>query len=47
MSSIQDGPTTALLVSVELRGNSSLTDLAEVGVSEAMASVVNHAPRGT
>jgi len=42
----RDGPSTKLFSPVPLKGNVPLARLAEVGISEAMASAVEHAPRG-
>jgi hypothetical protein len=46
MSSIQDGPASALFHPVSFQGNASLSDLAQHGVSAQMAAALQHAPSG-
>jgi hypothetical protein len=43
---IQDGPSTPLFAPLPLKGNVTLSDLADVGISEEMAGALEHAPSG-
>jgi hypothetical protein len=44
--SICDGPTSVLFAPVLFKGNASLGELADAGISGQMADAVEHAPRG-
>jgi len=46
MPSIQDGPISSLFRPLSLQGNTSLSDLSKLGVSEELAAAGEHAPVG-
>ena len=46
MMSIQDGPSTPLFAPLSLKGNVTLSDLADAGISEKMAGALEHTPSG-
>jgi len=46
MPSIQDGPISSLFRPLSLQGNTSLSDLSKLGVSEELAAACEHAPVG-
>jgi hypothetical protein len=46
MSNVIDGPSSPLFVPLSLKGNAGLSDISKYGVSEAMAAVSEHAPKG-
>ncbi len=46
MSSVKDGPSSPLFTPVHFAGNISVSELTGLGVSEAMAAALDHAPGG-
>ena len=46
MPSIQDGPSSPQFVPLALKGNVPLAELAGVGISDGMATALEHAPSG-
>jgi hypothetical protein len=46
MSNIQDGPSSPLFASLPLKGNVTLSELANLGISKEMAKASEHAPSG-
>ena len=46
MPSVQDGPRSSLFTPLHLNGNVVLSELADVGISDEMAAVLEHAPSG-
>ena len=46
MPSIQDGPSSPLFTPLPLKGNVTLSQLADLGVSDGMAASSEHAPSG-
>lgn len=46
MPSIQDGPISSHFVPLSIRGNVSLSDLSNMGISNEMVSASEHAPSG-
>ena len=46
MPSVKDGPSSGNFAPLPIRGNVALADLSEVGISEQMTAMIEHAPSG-
>ncbi len=47
MPSVKDGPSSTLFTPISLKGNTSLSDLPNSGISDEMVAVCEHAPSGS
>ena len=46
MPSVKDGPSSNLFDPLPLKGNVTLSDLADIGISDEMSAALEHAPNG-